>query len=110
MSAKMLAFEQEAHEAVKRGVNKLTRACRSPLTWIASNAGEDGSVVCERVLAGSGNYGFNAATGQYVDLVEDGVIDPVKVVRTALQNASSVATLLLTNDALVAEVPTQRLC
>lgn len=91
----------------KAGYRIVTRACRSPLTWIANNAGEDGSVVCERVLEGDGNYGFNAATGQYVDLVEEGVIDPVKVVRTALQNASSVATLLLTSDALVAEMPKQ---
>lgn len=57
------------------------------------------------MLAGSGNHGFNVATEQYVDLVKDGVIDPVKVVYTALQNASSVATLLFTSDALVAEAP-----
>lgn len=91
------------HESI--GYRIVARACRSPLTWIATNAGQDGSVVCERVLEGTGHYGFNAATGEYVDLVEEGVIDPAKVVRTALQNASSVATLLLTSDALVAELP-----
>ena len=72
---------------------------------IASNAGEDGSIVCEKVLAGSGNFGYNAATGEYEDLVKAGVIDPAKVTRTALQNATSVSTLLLTSDALIAEKP-----
>ncbi len=87
------------------GYNIVLRACRSPLTWIAENAGQDGSLVCEKVIEGSGNFGYNAATNKYEDLVEAGVIDPTKVVRTALENAASVATLLLTSDALIAEKP-----
>ena len=87
------------------GFNIVVRACRSPLTMIASNAGQDGSIVCEKVLAGSGNFGYNAATNAYEDLVKAGVIDPAKVTRTALQNAASVSTLLLTSDALIAEKP-----
>jgi chaperonin GroEL len=87
------------------GFNIVVRACRSPLTWIANNAGQDGGIVCERVLEGKGNFGYNAATGEYEDLVKAGVIDPTKVTRTALQNAASVAILLLTSDALIADKP-----
>ena len=81
------------------------RACRSPLEAIADNAGQDGGIVAERVAERKGNEGYNAATDEYEDLVKAGVIDPTKVTRTALQNASSVATLLLTSDALIAEAP-----
>jgi chaperonin GroEL len=87
------------------GYNIVLRACRSPLTMIADNAGEDGGIVCEKVSEGKGNFGYNALTGQYEDLVKAGVIDPTKVTRTALANAASVATLLLTSDALIAEKP-----
>ncbi|MFM7250419.1 MAG: chaperonin GroEL [Planctomycetaceae bacterium] len=87
------------------GFNIVVRACRAPVTMIASNAGQDGSIVCEKVLSGSGNFGYNAATDEYEDLVKAGVIDPTKVTRTALQNATSVSTLLLTSDALIAEKP-----
>ncbi|MFM9024484.1 MAG: chaperonin GroEL [Planctomycetaceae bacterium] len=87
------------------GYNIVVRASRAPLTMIAANAGQDGSIVCEKVLGGSGNFGYNAATGEYEDLVKAGVIDPAKVTRTALQNATSVSTLLLTSDALIAEKP-----
>jgi chaperonin GroEL len=87
------------------GFNIVVRACRAPVTMISSNAGQDGSIVCEKVLAGSGNFGYNAATNEYEDLVKAGVIDPAKVTRTALQNATSVSTLLLTSDALIAEKP-----
>jgi chaperonin GroEL len=87
------------------GFNIVVRACRAPLTWIANNAGEDGGIICERVLEAKGNNGYNAATGEYEDLVKAGVIDPTKVTRTALQNAASVSTLLLTSDALIAEKP-----
>jgi chaperonin GroEL len=72
---------------------------------IAENAGQDGGIVCERVLAEKGNFGYNALTDKYEDLVAAGVIDPTKVARTALANAASVATLLLTSDALIAEKP-----
>jgi chaperonin GroEL len=87
------------------GYNIVLRACRSPLTMIAANAGQDGSVVCEKVIEAKGNVGYNAATDEYEDLVKAGVIDPTKVTRTALQNAASVSILLLTSDALIAEKP-----
>jgi chaperonin GroEL len=87
------------------GYNIVIRACRAPVTMISSNAGQDGSIVCEKVLGGTGNFGYNAATDEYEDLVKAGVIDPTKVTRTALQNATSVSTLLLTSDALIAEKP-----
>jgi len=72
---------------------------------IAENAGQDGGIVCEKVAEMKGNQGYNAMTDVYEDLVKAGVIDPTKVARTALANAASVATLLLTSDALVAEKP-----
>ena len=87
------------------GYNIILRACRAPLTQIASNAGVDGGVVCEKVSELEGNMGYNAATEKYEDMVKSGVIDPTKVTRTALQNAASVSTLLLTSDALIAEAP-----
>ena len=87
------------------GFNIVVRACRAPVTMIAANAGQDGSIVCEKVLEGEGNFGYNAGTDTYEDLVKAGVIDPTKVERTALQNATSVSTLLLTSDALIAEKP-----
>ena len=87
------------------GYNIVRRACRAPLTMIAENAGQDGGIVCEKVAAAKGNNGYNALTDTYEDLVKAGVIDPTKVARTALANAASVATLLLTSDALVAEKP-----
>ena len=87
------------------GYEIVIRACRAPLTTIAGNAGKDGGIVCEKVIEAKGNLGYNAATDVYEDLVKAGVIDPTKVTRTALQNAASVATLLLTSDALIAEKP-----
>jgi chaperonin GroEL len=87
------------------GYNIVRRACRAPITMISQNAGQDGNVVCEKVLAEKGNVGYNAATDVYEDLVKAGIIDPTKVTRSALQNAASVATLLLTSDALIAEKP-----
>jgi chaperonin GroEL len=87
------------------GYDIVLRAARSPLTMIAQNAGQDGGIVCEKVLSGKGNFGYNALTDEYEDLVKAGVIDPTRVTRTALNNSASVATLLLTSDALVAEKP-----
>src|SRR5580704_9669641 len=87
------------------GYNIILRSARAPLTMIAANAGQDGGIVCEKVIEAKGNVGYNAATDTYEDLVKAGIIDPTKVARTALQNASSVATLLLTSDALIAELP-----
>ena len=87
------------------GYNIIIRACRAPLTQISDNAGKDGSVICEKVSELEGNKGYNAAADKFEDLVKAGIIDPTKVTRTALQNASSVSTLLLTSDALIAEKP-----
>ncbi len=87
------------------GYNIILRACRAPLTQIANNAGVDGSVICEKVSELEGNKGYNAASGKFEDLLKSGIIDPTKVTRTALQNAASVSTLLLTSDALIAEKP-----
>ncbi len=89
----------------KTGYNIIVRSCRAPLHMIASNAGQDGGIVCEKVLDGKTNVGYNALTDTYEDLVKAGVIDPAKVTKTALSNAASVATLLLTSDALIADKP-----
>jgi chaperonin GroEL len=85
------------------GIKIVARALEEPLRAIVSNAGSEPSVVVNKVVEGKGNFGFNAQTEQYGDLVEMGVVDPTKVTRTALQNASSVAGLLLTTDVAVAE-------
>ncbi|OJB19596.1 chaperonin GroL [Burkholderia ubonensis] len=87
------------------GVHIVLRALEAPLRVIASNAGDEPSVVIAKVLEGKDNFGYNAATGEYGDLVEAGVVDPTKVTRTALQNAASIAGLILTTDATVAEAP-----
>ncbi|AOB32802.1 molecular chaperone GroEL [Bordetella sp. H567] len=86
------------------GIKLILRAVEEPLRIIVANAGEESSVVVNAVLAGKGNFGYNAATGEYADLVEQGVLDPTKVTRTALQNAASVASLLLTAEAAVVEL------
>jgi chaperonin GroEL len=87
------------------GVKIVRRSMEEPLRQIAANGGWDGSIIVEKVRNAKGSFGFNAATGEYEDLLEAGVIDPTKVVRTALQNAASVAGLLLTTEALIAEKP-----
>src|SRR5262249_27271765 len=84
----------------------VVRACKSPIVQIVENAGADGGVVASKVLENKDvNYGFDARSDEYTDMVKAGIIDPTKVVRSALQNAASVATLLLTSDALVADMP-----
>jgi chaperonin GroEL len=97
--------EKGAGQDFITGYNIILRACRAPITQIANNAGIDGGVVCEKVGSLEGNMGYNAATEKYEDLVKTGIIDPTKVTRSALQNAASVATLLLTSEALIAEMP-----
>ncbi len=87
------------------GIKIVLRALQEPLRQIVANCGEEPSVVVNRVMEGTGNFGYNAATGQYGDLVEMGVLDPTKVTRSALQNAASVAGLILTTDATIAEAP-----
>jgi chaperonin GroEL len=95
-----------ANDDQQSGIDIVRRALRAPARQIAENAGEDGAWIVGKLLeAEDYTWGFNAATGEYQDLVQAGVIDPAKVVRTALQDAASVASLLITTEALVAEVP-----
>ena len=93
-------------EDEQHGYEIVIRACRAPIKQIVENAGENGDVVANKVLdKNDQNFGYDARQGEYCDMVKQGIIDPTKVVRSALQNAASVSTLLLTSDALVAEVP-----
>lgn len=104
-ASKNVSAADELSDDEKIGYNIVVRACRAPLTMIATNAGQDGGIVCERVASAKGNNGYNALTDTYEDMIKAGVIDPAKVTKTALSNAASVSTLLLTSDALVAELP-----
>jgi chaperonin GroEL len=97
------ALTLEGDEQV--GVKIVVRAIEEPMRWIATNAGHEGSIVVQRTKALTGDHGFNAQTGEYENLVEAGVIDPTKVVRSALQNAASIASLLLTTEAIVSAIP-----
>jgi len=90
------------------GVKIVKKAIEEPLRWIANNAGAEGSIVLDKVKNGKGAFGFNAASEEYEDLLKSGIIDPTKVVRTALLNAASVAGLLLTTEAMVAEKPEEK--
>jgi chaperonin GroEL len=90
------------------GVMIVRRALEEPLRQIVANAGEEGSVVLATVAAESGNFGYNAGTGEYGDLIEMGILDPTKVTRTALQNAASIAGLMITTEAMVAEIPEEK--
>lgn len=87
------------------GIEITRRAMEDPMRQIATNAGDEASVVVNNVLAGTGNYGYNAATGEYGDMLEMGILDPTKVTRSALQNAGSVAGLLLTTECMIADLP-----
>ena len=87
------------------GINIARRAMEEPLRQIVSNAGDEASVILAKVDEGDGNFGYNAATSEYGDMIEMGILDPTKVARTALQNAGSVAGLMVTTQAMVAEVP-----
>jgi len=93
------------NEDQNHGILIAKRAMEAPLREIVSNAGEEPSVVLNKVAAGKGNYGYNAQTGEYGDMVEFGILDPTKVTRTALQNAASIAGLMITTEAMVAEAP-----
>ena len=97
-----------ASEDEKVGVRIIQKALEEPLRWIVSNAGAEGSVVLDKVKNGKGAFGFNAATEEYEDLVKAGIVDPTKVVRTALQNAASVAGLLITTEAMIADKPEKK--
>src|SRR6188508_1974541 len=102
-----LANLKGSNEDQNVGINILKRAVEEPLRQIVGNAGTDAAVVLNAVVGGKGNYGFDAATGEYGDMVKLGIIDPTKVTRLALQNAASVAGLLLTTEAMIAEAPKQ---
>ena len=95
----------EATGDEKSGIEIISTALESPLKTIAYNAGAEGSIVVEKVRAQKGSVGYNAATGEYEDLVLAGIVDPTKVARSALQHASSIASLLLTTEAIVTDLP-----
>jgi chaperonin GroEL len=90
------------------GINLIKRALEEPVRQIANNAGFEGSIVVQHVMEGEGNFGFNAETGVYEDLMKAGIVDPTKVTRFALQNAASLAGLLMTTEAMVAEKTQKR--
>jgi len=91
------------------GVNIIRRACEEPVRQIVGNAGYEGAIVIEKIRANKEvNFGFNAANVTYEDLVKSGVIDPTKVTRSALQNASSISALMLTTEAMIAEIPEKK--
>jgi chaperonin GroEL len=102
---KALEKLEGANEDQTVGIRILARAIEEPLRQIVENAGEDAAVVLNAVKAGKGAYGYNAGTGEYGDMLEEGILDPAKVTRLALQNAASVAGLLLTTEVMVAEAP-----
>ena len=105
-STKILAKLEGANNDQSVGIDIVRRALQSPIRQIAENAGFDGAVIAGKVLEGKGaTFGFDAQAGEYTDLVKSGIIDPAKVVRTALQDAASVAGLLITTEAMVAEKP-----
>ena len=94
-----------ANEDQNHGINIAKRAMEAPLREIVANCGEESSVVLNNVAEGTGNYGYNAATGEYGDMIAFGILDPTKVTRSALQNAASIAGLMITTEAMVAEAP-----
>ena len=93
------------NEEQNHGIVIAKRAMEAPLREIVTNCGEEPSVILNKVAEGSGNFGYNAATGVFGDMIEMGILDPTKVTRTALQNAASIAGLLITTEAMVAELP-----
>ena len=104
-AARSLEKLQGANEDQNFGIKILLRAIEEPLRTIVANAGEDSAVVLNKVREGKGNFGYNATSGEYGDMIEMGILDPTKVTRLALQNAASVASLLLTTEVIVADAP-----
>lgn len=94
-----------ANEDQTHGIQIALRAMEAPLREIVANAGEEPSVILNKVKEGTGNYGYNAANGEFGDMVEFGILDPTKVTRSALQNAASIAGLMITTEAMVADAP-----
>ena len=110
-AAKALDKVQPANQDQRVGVDIIRRALQAPIRQIAENAGVDGAVVAGKLLEGTDyNYGYNAASGEYTDMIKAGIVDPTKVVRTALQDAASVASLLITTEAMVTELPEPKEC
>jgi chaperonin GroEL len=106
-AAALDGLKAEADEQI--GINIIRRACEEPVRQIVGNAGYEGAIVIEKIRANKeSNFGFNAASAQYEDLVKSGVIDPTKVTRSALQNASSISALMLTTEAMIAEIPEKK--
>ena len=106
---KLLKDEKDLHHDVRVGIEITRRAIEEPARWIATNAGQEGNIVVAQIKASKeADHGYNAQTDRFENLVEAGVIDPTKVVRTALQNASSIAALMLTTEAVVAEIPEKK--
>ncbi len=106
-AASMLTELTGDNEEQNVGIRVALRAMESPIRQIVKNAGEEESVVANNVKAGEGNYGYNAATGVYGDMIEMGILDPTKVTRSALQFAASVAGLMITTEAMVTDLPKQ---
>ncbi len=104
-SSRTVKAPSELTNDEKTGYEIIVRSCSAPIHQIAENAGQDGGVVVSKVAEGKGNFGYDALRDEYTDLVKAGIIDPTKVTRSALQNAASVSTLLLTSDALIADMP-----
>jgi chaperonin GroEL len=101
----MLSELRGINEDQNHGIKIALRAMESPLRQIVDNAGDEPSVVVNNVKAGTGNYGYNAATGVYGDMLEMGILDPTKVTRSALQFAASIGSLMITTEAMVTELP-----
>jgi chaperonin GroEL len=96
-----------ANEDQTVGINLARRAMESPLRQIVDNAGDESSVVLDKIKNGEGNFGYNAGTGEYGDMIDMGILDPAKVTRTALQAAGSIAGLMITTEAMVADIPSE---
>jgi len=101
-----LGDELESDQRV--GVKIVKRALEEPMRWIAQNAGHEGSIVVDKVKDKQGSYGFDAAKEEYTNMIDAGIVDPTKVVRIALQNAASIASLMITTEAAVAEIPEEK--
>ncbi|KAA5743839.1 chaperonin GroEL, partial [Acinetobacter baumannii] len=104
-AASMIAGLEGDNEEQNVGIRVALRAIESPIRQITKNAGDEESVVANNVKAGEGSYGYNAATGEYGDMLEMGILDPTKVTRSALQFAASVAGLMITTEAMVTDMP-----
>ena len=107
-AAKALDGVTGANDDQNVGINILRRAIEAPLRQIVANAGDEPSVVINAVKNGEGNYGYNAATGEYGDMLEMGILDPAKVTRSALEHAASVAGLMLTTECMITEIPEEK--